>query len=236
MNKEELIAKYIRNELSESEIKEIEELLDSDTHFKEQFEFETQIQKAIYRREHDKNKQFLKNIESKVSSKNSKANWFLIAASIILLASLGFYWKQYTTSPERLFSNYYSKASNTSHPIVRHNSDTDKLTKAFIAYESEAYNKAQSLFAEVYKLLNNSELLFYEAICYMEMDETQLAIETFNKHQTFQDKLAGKSQWYLSLAYLKSNKKNKAENLLKEISSSTSNYNYDKAKDLLSKL
>ncbi|WP_191860797.1 tetratricopeptide repeat protein [Hanstruepera ponticola] len=236
MNKEELIAKYIRNELSESEIKEIEELLDSDTHFKEQFEFETQIQKAIYRREHNKNKQFLKDIESKVSSKNSKTNWFLIAASIILLASLGFYWKQYTTSPERLFSNYYSKASNTSHPITRNQNDTDELTKAFIAYEREVYDQAQKLFNNLYKTSNNSELLFYEGICYLEIGQIDNAIKTFLKHQKFKDKLLGKSKWYLALAYLKNNNQIEAQNILEKITSSSSNYNFEKAKELLSDL
>lgn len=238
MNKEELIAKYIRNELNESENNAIQELLDSDPDFKELFEFEVSVQSAIHNNEYNKQKQFFKDIENKNNTENKTKPklWYYMAASIILLVSIGFYWKQYSSSPETLFADYYTTASNTSHPIIRNQNDTDELTKAFIAYENEAYDQAQILFNNLYKTSNNSELLFYEGICYLEMNKTQGAIETFNKHQTFQDKLAGKSQWYLALAYLKSDEKSKAKNLLEEISSSTSNYYYDKAKDLLSKL
>jgi hypothetical protein len=238
MNKEELIAKYIRNELNESDNNAIQELLDSDPDFKEQFEFEVNVQKAIYKSEYNKQKQLFKDIENKSNTENKTKPklWYYIAASIIILVSVSIYWNQISKSPDRLFADYYKVASNTTYPIVRDNDSNSDITKAFVAYEREAYNEAQMAFANLYNTTKNTEMLFYEAICYLETDNTPLAIETFKKHQGFQDKLARKSQWYLALAYLKSNEKNKAENLLKEISSSTSNYNYDKAKDLLSKL
>ncbi|WP_223034173.1 tetratricopeptide repeat protein [Hanstruepera marina] len=235
MDKEELIAKYLRNELSKSEIIEFEKLLDSDHDFKEQFEFETQVKKAIFKQEHQKNKQFLVDVENEISHKSSNTKWYLVAASVVILISIGFLWNLNSSSPDKLFDSYYTVASNTSHPIVRSNTISDDQTSAFIAYESEAYEQAQILFDEAYKNSNNSELLFYEAICYLEIENTTKAIETFLKHQSLNDRLQEKSKWYLALAYLKNEEPVKAKNLLEKITKSPSNYNYIKAKDLLSK-
>ncbi len=236
MDSDRLIAKYFLNQLSAEEQKEFDTLMSSNPEFKEQVAFEAKVKKSIFQQEHANLKQELQTVESSLPVKQNKVKWYLIAASIILLVSIGFYWKQYSSSPETLFADYYTTASNTSHPITRTQNDTDELTKAFVAYESEAYNQAQKLFNNLYKTSNNSELLFYEGICYLEIEQTDNAIETFLKHQNFNDKLLGKSKWYLALAYLKNNNQIEVQNILEKITSSSSNYNFEKAKDLLSDL
>lgn len=236
MDKEQLIAKYIQNKLSEAEVAEVERLLDSDSEFREQLEFELQVKKAFYKREHNEKKEFLKSIESNVATKDTEFKWYLVAASIVIMIMAGVYWNGQTKNPQKLFDSYYTVASNTSHPIVRDNSGSNEITKAFIAYEREDYKLAQKLFADVYKNANNSELLFYQGICYLETGKTNKAIEVLLKHVAFNDKLKNKGTWYLALAFLKSNEKDKAKVFLKQITESSTNYNYSKAKDLLSKL
>lgn len=238
MDSDRLIAKYFLNQLSAEDQKEFDTLMSSNPEFKERVEFEAKVKKSIFQQEHANLKQQLQAVENSLPVKQNKAKWYLIAASILLLVSIGFYWKQYSSNPETLFADYYTTASNTSHPITRNQNenDTDKLTQAFVAYESEAYDQALKLFNNLYKTSSNSELLFYEGICYLEIGQTDNAIETFLKHQNFNDKLLGKSRWYLALAYLKNNNKIETQDILEKITSSSSNYNFEKAKDLLSDL
>lgn len=236
MDSERLIAKYFLNQLSAEEKVMFDNLIQTNSEFKEQVEFEEKVKKSIFQQEHTHLKQQLQHVEKTISSKHKRNTWYLVAASIVILLSISILRNFNSATPKKLFDTYYTVASNTSHPIVRDTNVSDTLTKAFIAYESKQYAQAQALFSTLYHTTNNSELLFYEGICYLEMGNTTLAIETFIKHKNFNDKLASKRNWYLALAYLKNNNVSKAKNILKEITTSSTNYNYTKAKDLLSKL
>ncbi len=236
MESEVLITKYFLNQLSPEEQNRFDALMSTDPDFKEQVIFEQKLKKSIFQDEHTNLKKQLVEIESNLVPRKRKTNWYLMAASIIFLVSIGFYWNHYSSKPEVLYAEYYSVASNTSHPITRNQNNSDELTKAFVAYESEAYDQAQELFNKLFKRTNNSELLFYEGICYLEIGQTDAAIETFINHIDFNDKLLGKSKWYLALAYLKNNSKSEAHVILDEIISVSSNYNYEKAKQLRSDL
>lgn len=236
METERLIAKYFQNQLSAEEKVQFDKLMSSNKEFKEQVMFEEKVKKSIVQQEHINFKQYLKNVEQSLPRKKNKTRWYLVAASILMLVSLGLLWNLNANSPDKLFDSYYKVASNTSFPIVRNNTASDELTKAFIAYESKAYNQAQTLFAEAYKNSNNSELLFYLGISFLETGDTKKAIETFLKHIKFNDRLAGKSNWYLALTYLKANDVERSKKILKKIASNSTNYNYKKAKSLYSKL
>jgi len=81
-----------------------------------------------------------------------------------------------------------------------------------------------------------SELLFYEAITYLEINKTELAIQKFEAHKQYKDALSNKNNWYLALAYIKNDELEKAKIILKIIVKDTKPYNYKKAKRLLKKL
>lgn len=236
MESERLIAKYFQGQLTAEEKIQFDELMNSNPEFREQVIFEQKLKKSLFQQEHSNLKNQLKSIENTLAPKKNKTKWYLIAASIVVFISFGLFWTFNSKSPEKLFDTYYTVASNTSHPIVRDNSVSDALTKAFMAYESEQYSEAQTLFSHLYNTSQNSELLFYEAICYLEMDKTQLAVETFLKHKAFNDRLASKSNWYLALTYLKMENVELARKTLEEIVSNNSNYRFKEAKELLSKL
>lgn len=236
MDTERLIAKYFLNQLTKEEKIQFDSLMQSDAAFKGQVEFESKVRKSVYQDEHSNLKQKLKDIEQNLEPKQNKTKWYLAAASVVILLCVGFLWNLSSSSSERLFENYYQTASNTIHPIVRDNNVKDQLTKAFIAYENKDYDIALVQFENLYNTSTQSELLFYQGICYLEMNKPNLAIESFLRHKNLNDDLSGKTNWYLALAYLKAEEKDKTKMFLEEIMKNKSNYNYEKAKSLLSEL
>lgn len=237
MDKERLIANYVLNKLSDNEKIEFERLMETDADFKEQVAFETKLKRSLFVSEHQKLKGQLQNIERTNSPKNRNTGWYWIAASIVVLLSIGAFWTFSSPSNDALFERYYQVASNTSYPIVRSNDTApDVMTKAYIAYESQDYQNAQTLFSEAYNETSASELLFYNGMSQLESGNLSDAIETLKKHQTFKDTLLEKSQWYLVLAYLKSDNLAEAKTLLNSITANASSYRYAEAKELLSEL
>jgi predicted Zn-dependent protease len=236
IDKEQLIADYFLNSLSEKDQKSFDLLMTTDAEFKADLDFQRRVKNAIHKKEHQKLKQHFKewegNSESKRSS-SSKRIWY-IAASIILMLTLGFYFMQ-TKTAESLYADYYQPAKNIVHPIVRSNDVNDRKNKAFIAYKKKDYVTAHQLFEGLYKTTLDSELLFYDAIALLEIDSTAKAIEQLKSHQNFEDAVSAKTNWYLALAYLKSNDIPQSKQLLKEIVQ-VEGYNYDKAKKILSAL
>lgn len=236
MNDNELIKNYFLNRLSPEEQDRFDYLLQSDEEFREQVAFETKLKKSIYQSEHESLKEELKKIEQGVSNKTNTSKWYLVAASVVVLIAVGFFWNKNDNSSEKLFDAYYLTASNTSHPIVRDNGTQNSTTKAFVAYEMGQYKEALGLLENAYASSNNSELLFYKGICYLQNDEPAMAVETFQRHLKFGDRLREKSQWYLALAYLKADDKQQAKNVLGKIVTEPNNYNSAKAKELLARL
>lgn len=236
MKAEELISKYFLDQLSPEEKVYFERLMATDKEFREQVEFENVLRKSIFQSEHFDLKRDLQGIEKSLGKPQTSTKWYLAAASIVIFIAIGFFWNSNRDTPERLFSEYYKVASNTSNPIVRTNNEVNETTRAFLAYENADYRRAQKLFEKVYSSSNNSELLFYEAMCYLEIGENQLAIDTFTEHISLDDRLKGKSKWYLALAFLKVDMKDKAVWILEDIISNKSNYNFDKAKKLRGRL
>lgn len=236
MESERLIAKYFQNQLSAEEKIQFEQLMNSNSEFKEQVLFEEKVKKSIFKQEHSKLKKQLELVEEGMKTKNHNFRRYLIAASIVILISVGFLWKFNSPTPEKLFESNYTIASNTTYPITRNSESKDLLSQAFIAYESNVFNDAEVLFTEAFAKTGNSELLFYKGVCNIELGLENKAIEIFLNHISFNDRLAGKSKWYLALCYLKTNNVEDSKKILKEISLSSDNYNFEKATKIYSKL
>src|SRR5690606_9044525 len=236
MNKEHLIENYFLDKLSLQEQEAFNNLLEHDPEFKAQVAFESKVRKSIFVQKHQDLKSQLKSVEENLPKKRSN-NSYWIAASVVLLLSLGFYWMFRPLSTEQLFADYYQPAANTTHPIVRdHNTQESQISQAFIAYESQDYKVAQELFSSVYSATQESELLLYQGISCLELNNTQEAIRVLLSHKHMNDSLVHKTEWYLALAYLKSGETEKAKAQLKEVINHPQGYNIHQAKELLAKL
>ena len=210
MKKEELLHKYFLEELSQEEHSEFTALLEKDAEFKEQFDFERSVQRAIKskkRKELQEKIQGFEN-ESNISPKGKVIIWrpLLIAASIALLFSLGIYvFNPFKNDdPSRLYAESYQKYPNTVFPITR-GSDQNKSTEfqAFEAYEMNDDAKAIELFKTLQEEQSADYINFYLGQSYLNNDQAQEAITQFQEIISNQQQFSDEAQWYLALAYLK---------------------------------
>ncbi|NOQ91712.1 MAG: hypothetical protein GQ552_03235 [Flavobacteriaceae bacterium] len=220
MNNSDLIEKYFENSLSPKEQLIFNDLLQSDKAFKKEFVFEKDLKKVIAINQKENLKSTLQNFESKI--KNDSKLFFLpkkwlVAASIILLVGIGFWFvkNSYFPSDKKLYTQNFEPYRNVIQPIVRGEKINTIEYKAFVAYENRECHKAINLFNSS----TNSEadyIQFYKAMCYLSLNKTTSAInlllpiatsETKNDSNKDFKKIAN---WYLGLAYLKNNEKQKA--------------------------
>jgi len=237
MDKERLIANYFLANLSEDEKRIFNTLFETDSDFKKEVEFQKRIKHAVVKNENDKLKQQLQAFEKEFKiTKTRKLWWITAAASVLILVTFGIYFFNPNYSNDELFAMYFEPAKNIVHPIVRNGDTNNELTNAFIAYQKQDYRLAQQLFEELFQTTQISELLFYEAISFLETNQPDLAIKNLREHQKFADALSDRTKWYLALAYLKQDNREVAKLILKEIVSNTIAFNYKEAKILLKKL
>ncbi len=159
--------------------------------------------------------------------------WHLAAASFALILVVGGLWyilsnKPYST--EKLVTKYYKPA----HPILQIRSaeanGDNTLNEAFKFYKLNDYSNALNYFV---KLENQITARFYSGICYIELEEFNKAIESFNFVVYDKDNLfVEQADWYLGLIYLMNNQKSKAVDQFNKISASESFYS-DQADDIL---
>ena len=244
MKNHDLIDRYFENSLSPKEQKLFNDLLQNNLEFMKEFQFQKDLKKIISLKQQEDLKSTLVEIESR-SQKNSKLmlvpkKW-LVAASFLILTSLGIWGLQNTYFPsnEAIYADYFEPSRNTIQPIVRGENLNTIEYRAFVAYESQNYHKAINLFNSV-ESPDAVYIRFYKGISYLAIDKPQEAIELL-KPISKQNKLDGKekdfnkkAQWYLALAYIKINdEQNAITELGKIVNDPTENMRKEAAKEVL---
>jgi len=150
--------------------------------------------------------------------------------SIMLIAALPLLFQSCNTTqdPQALYSQYYEKPAFTETTAgIRH------MEALKSVYNDSDYETASRLLKKVQQ---NPRLRVYLGICYLELDQTSDAIETFNSLLT-DPTSKYKAGWYLALCHLKNgnlaNCKTTLSNLVKDKGDPTI---HQKANQLLSKL
>jgi len=223
MKHEELIEKYIQNNLSPIEVKEVKELLKNDNSFKEALSLHTDLKKVVVDDDDANFRNLITNLEQDAKHINPKRSFtkWLVAASIALLFGLSYFFllNQKTASTNALFASYFVPYKNVVAPMVRGNTSNqqDEKTQAFLAYEKGEYNKAITLFTKLYENTKEPYYLFYKANALLKLERAQEAVPLLIEHLKTKDTLTEKTNWYLALAYLKIQDKQKAKELLKKV-------------------
>ncbi len=222
MDKQGLLYKYFSNQLSDKDRLHFEELLLTDSEFRAAFDYEKGLKLAIKKSQSEKLKSKLASFEKEIQSKKitrhrkSKVYSWSIAASIAIL--IGVSWFGYNTfsnpNYNELFDTNYEPYPNTVHLITRGEAHLSEEKKAFIAYESGHYKEAVSLFSTLDQNLNYLDL--YMGISYLNIDDTEKAIELFRKAETKDHEFKEAANWYLALAYLKNNDEQRAKTVLEK--------------------
>ncbi len=222
-----LIDKYFNNSLTPKEKLLFNELLQNDKEFKKEFLFENDLKKAISFNQREELKTKLQGFEHNIQ-KNSKvirlSKKWLVAASIILLIGLGFFFikSSFYPSSEKLYAQNFKPYRNIIQPIVRGESANTIEYLAFLAYENNNYHKAINLFNSI-DSQDATYVSFYKAMCYLSLDKPSeainllLPITMLSNLEGNNKKLSEKADWYLALAYLKTDEKNRAISLFSTI-------------------
>jgi tetratricopeptide (TPR) repeat protein len=188
-----------------------------------------------------------KQIESaKATSKKSKTIKLVRFAMAIAAVFIGFVLIQnfmQNRQMDRLFAANFETYENqmTESGIYRGEYDESEnhlINEAVFAYEDENYFEAEKLFKQLaQKYTDNNDFLFYLALSQLQNNKTKESINTFSElYQLNSDyDYYEETRWYLSLAYLKQHKKQKARTILKELVE-YEGYYFDHANELLNKL
>lgn len=166
-----------------------------------------------------------------------KNNYRYVAASVvILIAASILFLKQHQQNPDTIYKQYYESysASSFRSGVV----ETDQiLEQAILKYKQEDYHKAISLFEQILEERKKDPAInLYSGISYMEIEKYANASNSFqtiiNLEKTLFEEQA---RWYLALCCLKTEKLDKAEQLLDELIQNDSYYRED-AEAILKKL
>jgi len=234
MKKDELIALYFDGKLNANQKTLFDDLMLTDAEFKAQVEFEEHTKKAIISIKKDNLKRKLEQIESP----KKRFNYYTIAIAASLIVALGIFsllQPTETVSNEQLFAEYFQPYANVIAPASRGDEHTNTKTEAFAYYDARNYKVASEKFHTLFNTTNTSYYLFYEAICELQLGNTQMAINLFEQHKGFEDKLVTHRNWYLALAYLKIDNVKDAKVLLQTITAKKS-YKHKAAENILKKI
>lgn len=149
-----------------------------------------------------------------------------IAASILLLLSIPFFW-----SGNTIGSQYEALAQWEDVPsIIEKGNAQNAAVKGETLFRAHDYDKVVSHFSTSDTLSPYS--LMYLGIAYLELDNTEKALQTFDKLLDTKSIESSRAYWYQLLAYVKEENKEKIKETLAIILSSEQNYNYKKALSL----
>jgi hypothetical protein len=243
MDKEVLLTKHFSNSLTTAEEKLFNELIETDSGFKEQYDFEQNLKHAIKDKKNQELKAKLVSFEEDIkeespimTSKGGFRNWS-IAASIALLIGLG--WMGYNsflkTDYDDLYTANFQEYPNTVYTITRSDADESLEREAFVAYESGNYQKAITNFKELQVDGTKGYIDFYLAQSYLGIKNNSMAIKLFKKVIEERSGLEAEASWYMALAHLRGRDKANAAKVL-EHHIKTYDYNKEKAVELLSEL
>lgn len=234
MDKELLLYNYFSNQLTEDQEQLFNTLLETDTDFKAQFDFEKNLKRVIKKAEHENLKAKLHGFEKEIEKEVpvTKPKWafgkWSMAASILILIGVGWfaYNSMSASNYHDLYNDNFEAYPNTVYTITRGAENQSSAREAFTAYELGEYEKAAAIF-ESAEQEGIAHLDFYLAQSYLNLGKNEEAIELFAKVILEDDEFEAEANWYLALAYLK--KEDKA-NAIAALKRQIKNYEFNRAK------
>ena len=237
----EKIEQYLNDEMSPEEQIDFELQLVTDEELRQTFELYNSIDKTMSASPNENELgQTLQQMNEKyfdeggIVKKGSLKKWLAIAASLIFIIALSFYfiWAN-KPSAEKLYAQF---AQHTPLNIQLRGTAADSLAQnAATAFNNKNYSNALPLLEQyVQQQPDDIQIKFTEAICYLETGKYVDAEKIFSATASEQSAFAATAKWYLALLALKQNDFTKCRSNLNTVPA-TSPY-FTKAKELLEKL
>ena len=237
------ILQFFTNELDTEHRNELKLEMANDVGIKEDMKLQQEVLYTIANQEDDFSdfKQQLKDVgsefmEEEINKQSSfKMNYWLAAASVIVVIGLGSYLgllRDNHYSGSQVFIDYYSPYG--SDMTVRGGEQSSVFDVAMEKYQAGDMNGAIASFNEIYD--ENQELAgFFTGLCYMELGDIETAklkLEATKEIAIFYEEQV---KWYLALCHLKLEEFKEAELLLVQIQTGGNKYSQS-AKELLEKI
>ncbi|MCT4628908.1 hypothetical protein [Winogradskyella sp.] len=232
----ESIEAYLNNKLSGNDLSEFEKKLKTDNDFATKVEdiktilmgVETQALKEQFEVFHEELFSDQKDpitFEPKVKF----LNWKRIAVAAALIIATGSFWFFGGNSNERLYANYFTPDPGL--PTTMSSNENYEFYEAMVSYKQGHYKKALSTWQDQLKTKTSNDTLNYFIGSTLLADKKESEAISYLLEVTKQEHTVFKNDafYYLGLAYLKTNDKDKAISALKKS-------DFTKAKDLLKKL
>lgn len=235
-NNFETIEKYIDGELKGTELLKFEKLLSTDRDIKRDYNLSLELNNSIM--EDDvmalretmnymyQDETIVKRIPTVFTKR--KFYYYAAASAALLIATGGL--MQRLSGPGMDTSGVYEKYYSPYEVTVTYrsgNTEVDRLLlNALERYEEKDYEHALVLFEEVLESRQNDMAVnLYSGISYMEEEKYQKATKSFNSIISDKDNLfIEQAKWYLAMCYLRTEKTNKAQDVLREIIKEESYY------------
>jgi hypothetical protein len=182
--------------------------------------------------------QKIRSIQQTNSPKRTKTYFYYISSAVAVAAILTlvyFTFMQSLTANEA-FEQYHDW---TALPSFQTKSDTNTtLAKAQLLFQEEKYQEAINIFKkyEQESATYNANIQLYLGVSYLELEKYPEALQTFETLRTSNAIDNHKAYWYTALTYLKQKNVEAAKQTLQTLVEKPSNYNYEKAKELLNNL
>jgi hypothetical protein len=161
--------------------------------------------------------------------------WFRVAASILLLISVAVVVRLLVIipDPDTLVNTELAQPYPVSN-LVRSEGDSSAKAMGYQAYMRGEFENATRYFEQVPETEGDvASVMFYNALSYLYAENYGNAQQLLTAAIIANSRYAQQAQWYLALAFLKSNKKDKATEILKSISDEDGHYKRDIAGKLL---
>src|SRR3546814_327297 len=209
-----------RSKATDEELEEIKRLMEEDAVFKEEITFQLALRQAVKKEESLALKLRLQQLEKR-EIKQRKNIQILRKIAAVLVVGLGVFW--FFNRPSdygKIYAANFEPYPNIVAPTVRNlNTSESSIKKAFRHYDERDYAKAAAAFKELYSEDKIGYANFYYGISLMADNQVEKAVEALaNPNWEIPEKYQNQTDWYLALAYLKTENKEKAIAQLEKLS------------------
>jgi tetratricopeptide (TPR) repeat protein len=224
----EILEKYYEERMSHSEKETFEKLVISDAQMAADLQNYIISKTAIASASNERlKKHLIENGKVLPLSDQRKApfkRYLAIAASIAILIGLGWVIFQFLhpqKSTEEIYIAYYQRPDINEFTVRGEDNDSGQVfwDQGLNYYANHKIEKAAEEFnkiIQINKTSSASKAYFMLALCYMEMNNTQKAIQTFGRVSD-QSNFVYMKQYYSALCLIKMDKKKEASDLLLKI-------------------
>ncbi len=240
----ELIKKYLANELSAEERNAFEQEMENDPFLMESMEGLSMVNSQWSVEAADKTEKKLHTIiDTKIKEpekgKIISLNFFRYAAAaciigVLALVSWRLIFVQKSIDEQAIYASYFKPLTNPD-ATVRGENDSTAESQAIQAYEKEDYFAAVKYYEKL--VSNNPDNVknnLFLGISFLATNQPKKAIEAFNKITTSEE-YHFDIQWYLALAYIKNKEIPQAQSTLIPLTKEE-NYYQKEAEEILAKI